>query len=142
MNDTDDNHPNGEAHEVREALIRVAQRAHRIEIVLIAAAAATSLILTVAVIIGMIKLQDYAEINRDLNQQNTRLLQTQKESSDFGLKAVQCILDQFALHRITNQTVHDHIAHALRTESTPISPLPPVPNEAEVAKACEPFYHK
>jgi hypothetical protein len=55
-------------------------------------------------------------------------------------RAIQCVVDQFAEHRVTNQSVHDDIATALGIEPTPHNPLPPRATEEEIAKTCAEFY--
>lgn len=133
---------NGVAKAAKAEVERTAARAARLLVTLAALFCVVILALIFVLLVGMARLQDYAHTNRKLNQQNARLLASQQQSGQFGILAVRCVLDQFALHRITNQSVHDHIAAALRVPSTPLTPLPPLPSDAQVAQDCDPFYRR
>jgi len=134
--------PNGEANEAREQLIRTAARAHRLEVALVAVGCLVGLVLATVIVVGLVRLEDYARVNKALGEQNVRLLEGRAQSDQFGRQAVQCVLDQFALHRITNQEFHDGLAAALHVHATPISPLPPLPTDQQVTEDCAPFYRR
>jgi hypothetical protein len=72
-----------------------------------------------------------ADFNTSSNTQRNQLQQ-----------AIQCVLDQFAEHRTTNQTVHDNIAKALGVPPTPPTPLPERATEGDIMKACTEFYRR
>lgn len=133
---------NGVAKAAKEQVERTAARAARIQLAIAALFAFVGLIFIFVLIIGMLHLQDYAVVNRNLNLQNARILEQREQADAFGLKAVRCVLDQFALHRVTNQIVHDRMAGALRVDATPLSPLPPLPTDAQVEEDCGPFYQR
>lgn len=133
---------NGEADEARARLIATARRAHLIEIGIVTMAASLALVLLVVMVVSLFRLEDYGRTNKLLNEQNVKLLERQEQSNGFGVKAVQCVLDQFALHRITNQAVHDRLAAHDKVDPTPTTPLPPMPTDAEVAEDCAPFYRR
>ncbi len=137
-----DEFSNGEANAAREQLIRTATRAHRIEVALVSVACAIGLGLTATIVAGTLRLQDYAKTNKALGEQNTHLLQNRVQADQFGILAVRCVLDQFALHRNTNQIVHDHMAAALHVDATPATPLPPIPSDQQVMDDCSPFYRR
>jgi hypothetical protein len=69
---------------------------------------------------------------RTLTQQNVR-------AQDFGLRAVECILDNFADHRWSNQQYHDALADFLHAPRTPHVPLPRLPTQEEFNQDCGPF---
>lgn len=79
---------------------------------------------------------------REISESNRQILERRAGAEDFGLSAIRCVLDQFALHRITNQEVHDHMAGVLHVDATPLSPLPPLPTDTQVRADCEPFYRR
>lgn len=133
---------NGEANQVKRNLERITHCYYRIIVAIVTLACAVGLILITTLLVGMVRLSDYARTNRQLNQQNQQLLRNEQQSSEFGILAVRCVLDQFALHRITNQVVHDHVAAALHVNATPLSPLPPMPSDAQVNEDCGPFYRR
>lgn len=133
---------NGEANKARDDVIQIAQRAHHIEIAIVCFVSAVALLLVVVLAVGIGKLQSYARTNKRLGEQNAQLLKNREQADTFGILAVRCVLDQFALHRNTNQVVHDHMAHALRVDATPVSPLPPLPTDEEVMNDCGPFYRR
>lgn len=54
-------------------------------------------------------------------------------------EAIQCVIDQFAEHRVTNQAVHDALADALGVPRTPPSPLPTRASAEDIMKVCAPF---
>lgn len=69
---------------------------------------------------------------RSLTQQNVK-------AQDFGLRAVECILDNLADHRWSNQQYHDALADFLHAQRTPHVPLPRLPTDAEFNEDCGPF---
>lgn len=71
---------------------------------------------------------------RSLTQQNVK-------AQDFGLKAVFCILDNFAEHRWSNQAFHDSLAAFFHAPTTPRVPLPNLPTDDQFTNDCAPFNH-
>lgn len=69
---------------------------------------------------------------RSLTQQNVK-------SQDFGLRAVECILDNLAEHRWSNQEFHDSLGDFFKAPRTPHTPLPNLPSDEEFAQDCGPF---
>jgi hypothetical protein len=69
---------------------------------------------------------------RSLTSQNVK-------AQDFGLKAIQCILANFAEHRYTNQALHDGIAAKLGIPPTVHTPLPARYSDEQFKKVCDPF---
>jgi hypothetical protein len=67
------------------------------------------------------------------------LTQQSNQAQNFGLKAVECILDNFSDHRWSNQEFHDSLADFLHAPKTPHVPLPRLPTEEEFAADCGPF---
>jgi hypothetical protein len=63
----------------------------------------------------------------------------QVEAQNFGLKAVSCILENFAEHRWSNQVFHDQLGTFLHAPLTPHTPLPNLPTDAQFAEDCGPF---
>lgn len=76
---------------------------------------------------------------RELSKSNRAVLDRVEQGNDVGIKAVQCVLDNFALHRNTNQDVHDAIAKALKVPPTPHTPLPDAPSDDKISADCAPF---
>jgi hypothetical protein len=68
-----------------------------------------------------------------------QITNTNKKAQDFGLRAVECILDNFADHRWSNQVFHDNLANFFHAPTTPHVPLPLVPTDAQFANDCAPF---
>ncbi len=68
-----------------------------------------------------------------------QLLNQNQKSQDFGLKAVECILDNFAEHRWSNQAFHDSLAQYLKAPFTPHTPLPNLPTNEQFMADCDPF---
>jgi hypothetical protein len=65
--------------------------------------------------------------------------QQQVKAQDFGLRAINCILDNFAEHRWSNQAFHDSLGDFLKAPKTPHTPIPNLPSEGEFAHDCAPF---
>lgn len=76
---------------------------------------------------------------RYFSQRQAREQVQQAKAQEFGLKAIQCILANFAEHRATNQDVHDAIAAKLGVAPTPHTPLPQRLTEEEFHAVCDPF---
>lgn len=69
---------------------------------------------------------------RTLTAQNVK-------AQDFGLRAVECILDNLSEHRWSNQVFHDQLGDFLHAARTPHTPLPSLPSDEEFASDCAPF---
>lgn len=65
--------------------------------------------------------------------------QQQVQAQEFGLRAVECILDNFAEHRWSNQQFHDSLADFVKAPRTPHTPLPNLPTDEQFATDCAPF---
>lgn len=93
-------------------------------------------LLVAVVCIGAIALVSTTAWNtyrlRQLTQQNVN-------SQHFGLQAVDCILDNLADHRWSNQVFHDNLADFFHAPTTPHVPLPLVPTDKQFADDCGPF---
>ena len=117
-------HPSSPPPEVKAAVDAVA-RARTAEVLLV-----------VIVCVGAIGLVATTAWNtyrlRALTQQNVK-------AQDFGLKAIDCILDNFAEHRWSNQAFHDRLGEFLHAPTTPRVPLPNLPTDADFAADCGPF---
>lgn len=65
--------------------------------------------------------------------------QQQVRAQDFGLRAVDCILDNFAEHRWVNETYHREQAEKLGIPVPMHLPLPRRPSEKQLADDCRDF---
>jgi hypothetical protein len=68
-----------------------------------------------------------------------QLTQNNVKAQQFGLEAVNCILDNLADHRWSNQVFHDQLGAFLHAPLTPHVPLPVVPSDKQFAADCAPF---
>jgi hypothetical protein len=86
---------------------------------------------------------DAARRTSQIIQQNAKESAERSERSTEDRRilqeAIQCVIDQFAEHRITNQAVHDGIAKAMGVAPTPHTPLPERATEEQIMKVCAPF---
>lgn len=90
-------------------------------------------ILVAVLIVGLVAATAYNTYKmRSLTQRSV-------ESQDFGLKAVECILDNFSEHRWSNQSFHDSLADFLHAARTPHTPLPNLPTDEQFNSDCAPF---
>jgi len=110
--------------EIRAAVTAV-ERARRAE---------TWLVVVVAVVVlGVVGTTAWNTYRlRNLTHQNVK-------AQDFGLKAISCILDNFAEHRWSNQQFHDELGKFLHAPMTPHTPLPNLPTDEKFAEDCAPF---
>jgi hypothetical protein len=130
---------NGVANEAKEALLRTGEHYQRLMVTIVSLVSVVGLILIVVIVVAVLRLQQYAQTNTRLGRQNAQLLKAQEANNEFGIKAVECILANFAEHRYTNQEVHDGIAKALGIPMTPHTPLPQRFTPEEFTKVCGPF---
>lgn len=102
----------------------------------VARARAAEALLVIIVCVGAIALVGTTAWNtyrlRQLTQNNVKAQQ-------FGLEAVNCILDNLADHRWSNQAFHDSLGAFLHAPLTPHVPLPIVPSDKQFAADCAPF---
>ena len=107
------------------AAVNAVRRARRAEVLLVIVASIGAVALVATTAWNTYRL-------RSLTAQNVR-------AQNFGLEAVNCILDNLADHRWSNQVFHDNLAEFFHAPQTPHVPLPIVPSDKQFADDCAPF---